>query len=75
VTARRKALSVTAMAMLIAGGAAAWALAPARVSANTRTATATVAEAPRLDPWAKGPIDRDYMVKGVLDYRSDGARR
>jgi hypothetical protein len=26
-----------------------------------------------LDLWAKGPVDRDYLVKGVLDYCSDSA--
>lgn len=71
-TGRRKALSVTALCVLVAGGAAAWSLAPAKVRADTPV-TAPV-PVPR-DPWANGPVDRDYMIQGVLDYRSDSAHR
>lgn len=69
-TARRKALSLTAICALMAGGAAAWAMTPAKVQADTPI---VVKPAPP-DLWAKGPLDRDYMVKGVLDYRSDTAK-
>ena len=70
-TARRRALSLAAICSLMAGGAAAWALAPAQVQADTPVATQPVVP----DLWTKGPVDRDYMVKGILDYRSDTAKR
>jgi hypothetical protein len=72
-TKRRKLLSAAAGCVLAAGGAAAWALAPAPSTARTPAIAAP--ETVPLDPWAKGPVDRDYMVKGVLDYRSDAAQR
>lgn len=72
-TARRKALSLVAMAVLLAGGAAAWALAPAGPKPDA--APVAVAHAAPLDPWTRGPLDHGYMVAGILDYRSDSARR
>jgi hypothetical protein len=70
-TRRRKALSLTAICALTAGGAAAWAMTPAKVQAVTPVA----AQAAPQDLWAKGPVDRDNMVQGILDYRSDTAQR
>jgi hypothetical protein len=74
-TARRKALAAAAACALIAGGAAAWALAPGPASAGTPAITVPVTPPPRFDPWAQGPLDRDYMVQGILDDRSDKERR
>ena len=71
-TARRKTLSVAALGVLVAGGAAAWTLTPTRVRADP-PATA-VARAVPVDPWSRGPVDRDNMVRGILDYRSDQPR-
>lgn len=72
-TRRRKTLSVAALSVLLAGGAAAWAFTPARVHADPTNQTAALA-AP-VDPWTKGPVDRGNMVQGILDYRSDGSAR
>lgn len=71
--ARRKALSVAALGVLLAGGAAAWAFTPTRAHADPTAQTAALAMP--VDPWSKGPVDRDNMVKGILDYRSDTAKR
>ena len=71
-TRRRTALSLTAVCVLTAGGVATWALTPARVQANTPVAVAKPLQA---DVWARGPIDRDNMVQGIMDYRSDSGRR
>jgi len=70
---RRKALSVAALSLLVAGGAAAWAFTPTRAHADPATQTAALA-APS-DPWARGPVDRDNMVQGILDYRNDTSAR
>ena len=70
-TTRRKALSATALCVLVAGGGVAWTLTPSKVEA----VTPVVMQPARPDPWTKGPVDRDYMVQGILDYRSDQARR
>jgi hypothetical protein len=69
---RRTALSLTAVCVLTAGGAAAWALTPAKVQAVTPT---VVAQPVPQDIWAKGPVDSGNMVRGILDYRSDTAQR
>jgi len=72
-TSHRKALSVAALSVLLAGGAAAWAFTPSRAHADPPTQIS--AQAAPVDPWAKGPVDRDNMVQGILDYRSAAARR
>jgi len=69
---RRKALSVATLSVLVAGGATAWTLTPTRVRADPPGAAAT--QTVPVDPWAKGPVDRDNMVRGILDYRSDQPR-
>jgi len=69
--ARRKTLSVAALGVLVAGGAAAWAFTPTRVHADPPAQT--LAQAAPVDAWARGPVDRDNMVRGILDYRSDTA--
>lgn len=66
-TGWRKALSITSLCALVAGGAAAWSLTPATVHADTPMA---VEPTPR-NPWAEGPVDRGNMVQGVLDYRTN----
>jgi len=73
--ARRRALSAAAACALVVGAATAWALTPGRVRAGTPAAAAAAAvpQAAPLDPWASGPVDQAYMVRGVLDYRSDTA--
>jgi hypothetical protein len=70
-TRRRWALSLAALSVAPMGGASAWTLAPAKVQADTPRA---IVPAP-VDAWAKGPVDRDNMVQGVLDYRSQTAKR
>jgi len=70
-TRRRKALSVATLCVMATAGAAAWTLAPAKVHADTPR----VDQPAPVDPWAKGPVDHDNMVQGVLDYRSDTAKR
>ena len=72
-TRRRKTLSVAALSVLVAGGAAAWAFTPTRVHADPPAQT--LARAAAVDPWSKGPVDRDNMVQGILDYRSDAKQR
>lgn len=68
---RRRALSIAALCMAAMGGAAsAWTLAPSKAHADTPRIT----EPTPIDPWAKGPVDRDNMVRGVLDYRGDAAK-
>ena len=62
----RRILSVTAAGLLLAGGAAAWTLTPAKVHADTPR----IEQPAPVDLWAKGPVDRGNMVQGVLDYRS-----
>lgn len=68
-TGWRKALSIASVCALLAGGAAAWSLTPAKVHAD---ALATIEPAPR-DPWAEGPMDRGNIVQGVLDYRTSAS--
>jgi len=71
-TRRRRTLSLAALSMVVTGGAAAaWTLAPAKVHADTPRVT----DPAPVDLWAKGPVDRDNMVQGVLDYRSNAAKR
>ena len=68
---RRRALSVAALCMAAMGGAAsAWTLAPTTARADGPRLT----EPAPIDFWAKGPVDRDNMVQGVLDYRSDASK-
>jgi hypothetical protein len=70
-TRRHRALSLAALCvMVVGGGASAWTLAPA----NVRADTPRMAEPAPFAPWAKGPVDRNNMVQGVLDYRSDTAK-
>jgi len=69
-TRRRWGLSFAGLSVAAMGGASAWTLAPARVQADMPRA---IEPAP-ADLWAKGPVDRDNMVQGVLDYRSDAAK-
>jgi hypothetical protein len=67
VKARRvRTMSVAAVSLALAGGAAAWAMVPGKAHADAPRA---VEKAP-VDLWAKGPVDRGNMVQGVLDYRS-----
>lgn len=68
---QRWALSLTALSVAALGGASAWTLAPARAHADTPR---PIEPAP-IDRWAKGPVDRDNMVQGVLDYRSGTTKR
>jgi len=71
-TRRRKALSFAALCLVVMGGAAsAWTLAPAQVRADAPRVT----DPAPVDLWAKGPVDRDNMVRGVLDYRSETPKR
>jgi len=67
----RRALSFAALSVVVVGGtASAWTLAPAKVRADAPRVT----DPAPVDLWARGPIDRDNMVRGVLDYRSEPAR-
>ena len=71
-TRRRRALPLAALSVMVVGGAAsAWTLAPAKIRADVPRVT----DPAPVDLWAKGPVDRDNMVQGVLDYRSEKAMR
>lgn len=63
---RARFLSVTAASLVLAAGAVAWMLTPAKAHAD---APRVERPAP-FDLWAKGPADRGNMVQGVLDDRS-----
>ena len=62
----RRSLSAVAVGLALAGGAAAWTLAPAKAHADAPRVEQPV----QVDVWARGPVDRGNMVQGVLDYRS-----